>query len=448
MKTTKRIVSAVLALLLLAAVLPAAAAAQDKEPVEAVFHDLAELETTIEALYNGNYPEIAQKIREMRGGTLAEMADEALTLYYGSCGPTSIAFQKVLIDHNIYAETRMDAQMYAGHEYNLLRARFADGTVKFVLIDGSYRQFMRGYFQSQIAQDTGKQPYEVTDSEVDEAILATSLPNVLIFDFNDKEEAIGKIKNALGEDIDASAYDWMNGSYESQLYPEPALQTIHTRYLTDTDITRLETGIPFDKPFESALYLRGSWDHYSSRREIKYMGNGVYQFDLMNPAAEGDTGAYTVRIEDENGAFVYGTTDTDTVYPTSKNMYHHGTKQWFLTDDPSSSADIPVNTYGGNVTLRIDTRAGVHTPHLRMLNLDKFGIYGDISFDGEIDLSDVLKMSNALALVIHLNPTELSLCDVNGDGSFTVADILLVQEYIALYPGTGRVGEAAYRPVE
>lgn len=287
MKATKKMISAILACLLLMTVLPVAASTEESPYSEAAFHDLSELETTVEALYNENYPEIAQKIKEIRGGSFAEMADEILTLYYGSCGPASIAFQKVLIDNNIYTETRMDSQMYPAHEYNLLRARLADGTVKFVLIDGSYRQFMRDYFKKQLAEDTGKQPYEITDSEVDEAILATSLPNVLIFDFNDKQEAIGKIKAVLGEDIDASAYDWMDRSYESQPYPEPALQEIHTRYLTDSDITRLNTGIPFDKPFESALYLRGSWDNFSSRREIEYMGNGVYQLDLMSPGAQG-----------------------------------------------------------------------------------------------------------------------------------------------------------------
>lgn len=205
MKTTKKILSVILAMLLLSAALPVAAAVRADENSEASFHDLAELEAVIESLYNGNYPEIAQKIKEMRGGSFAEMADEVLTLYYGSCGPTSIAFQKVLIDNHIYAETRMDSQMYPAHEYNLMRARFTDGTVKFVLFDGAYRQFMRNYFKAKIAEDTGTQRYEVTDSQVDEAILAANLPNVLIFDFSNKDEAVGKIKAALGEAADASA---------------------------------------------------------------------------------------------------------------------------------------------------------------------------------------------------------------------------------------------------
>lgn len=448
MKTPKKILSAILAILLLSAALPAVTAAQANENNEASFQDLAELEAVIESLYNGNYPEIAQKIKEIRGGSFAEMADEVLTLYYGSCGPTSIAFQKVLIDNQIYAETRMDSQMYPAHEYNLMRARFTDGTVKLVLFDGAYRQFMRNYFKAKIAEDTGKQTYEVTDSEVDAAILATNLPNVLIFDFSNKEEAIGKIKAALGEDVASSAYDWIAREYESQTYPEPALQTIHTRYLTDADAARLEAGIPFGKPFNSALYLRGSWDGYSSRREINYMGNGVYQLDLMYPGTEGNAGTFTVRIEDENGGFIYGTTESDAIYPTMKATYNHGTRQWFLTDSPDSSADIPIDTNGGNVTLRIDTRAGVGAPHFRVLNLGEAGMFGDINYDGIIDIADVLKMSNALSGLISLNSAELLLCDVNGDGCFTGEDILLVQKYIALDSETGRVGEKAYMPFE
>lgn len=448
MKTTKKILSVILAMLLLSAALPVAAAVRADENSEASFHDLAELEAVIESLYNGNYPEIAQKIKEMRGGSFAEMADEVLTLYYGSCGPTSIAFQKVLIDNHIYAETRMDSQMYPAHEYNLMRARFTDGTVKFVLFDGAYRQFMRNYFKAKIAEDTGKQPYEVTDSQVDEAILAANLPNVLIFDFSNKDEAVGKIKAALGEAADASAYDWIEREYESQAYPEPALQTIHTRYLTDADVQRLETGIPFGKPFESALYLRGSWDNYTTRREFKYMGNGVYQLDLIYPGTEGSPGMFTVRIEDGNGGFIYGTTESDAIYPTMKTTYNHTTRQWFLTGSPDSSADIPIDTNGGSVTLRIDTRPGIDAPHFRMLHLGESGIYGDINYDRKIDIADVLKMRNALSGLINLNSTELFLCDVNDDGRFTEEDMLLVQKYIALCPETGRVGEKAYMPVE
>lgn len=448
MKSPKKILSAILAILLLSSAFPAITAAQADENNEASFQDLAELEAVIESLYNGNYPEIAQKIKEMRGGSFAEMADEALTLYYGSCGPTSIAFQKVLIDNQIYAETRMDSQMYPAHEYNLMRARFADGTVKLVLFDGAYRQFMRDYFKAKIAEDTGKQPYEVADSEVDAAILATNLPNVLIFDFSNKDEAADKIKAVLGEDVGTSAYDWIAREYESQAYPEPALQTIHTRYLTDAYVERLEAGIPFEKPFESALYLRGSWDNYTSRREIKYMGNGVYQLDLMYPGPEGNNGTFTVRIEDGSGEFVYGASEPGAIYPTMKATYSHTTRQWFLSGSPGSSADILIETNGGNVTLRIDTRAGVGAPHFRMLNLGESGIYGDINYDGIIDIADVLKMGNALSGLISLNSADLLLCDVNGDGRFTGEDILLVQKYIALYPETGRVGEQAYMPLE
>jgi len=178
------------------------------------------------------------------------------------------------------------------------------------------------------------------------------------------------------------------------------------------------------------------------------MGNGVYQLDLMYPGTEGNAGTFTVRIEDENGGFIYVTTESDAIYPTMKATYNHSTRQWFLTDSPDSSADIPIDTNGGNVTLRIDTRAGVGAPHFRVLNLGEAGMFGDINYDGIIDIADVLKMSNALSGLISLNSAELLLCDVNGDGCFTGEDILLVQKYIALCSETGRVGEKAYMPFE
>lgn len=52
-----------------------------------------------------------------------------------------------------------------------------------------------------------------------------------------------------------------------------------------------------------------------------------------------------------------------------------------LTGSPDSSADIPIDTNSGSVTLRLDTRAGIDAPHFRMLHLGESGIYGDINYD-------------------------------------------------------------------
>ncbi len=71
---------------------------------------------------------------------------------------------------------------------------------------------------------------------------------------------------------------------------------------------------------------------------------------------------FTVRIEDGNGGFIYGTTESDAIYPTMKTTYNHTTRQWFLTGSPDSSADIPIDTNSGSVTLRLDTRAGIDAP--------------------------------------------------------------------------------------
>lgn len=441
LKTPKKVLAMLLACLMaLAAPVTGTASAADIQQGEPVFQNLTELENTIESLYNTNYPEIAQKIREIKGGLLPGISDEALTLYYGSCGGASIAFQKVLIDHHIYVESRMDAQMYSSHEYNFFRTRLADGTVKFVLIDGAYRQFMRDYFKKQIAQSSEREPYEVADSEVDEAILATELPNVLIFEFSNKNEAIGKIKDALGDEVDESAYAWINDRYESQLYPEPSLQSIHTRYLTDQDVARLHTGIPYDRPYSGELYIRGSWDDFATRQAFTYQGNAVYEINLYHLTTLAD-GVYDVRIEGEDGALIYGSTDPEPVRPISKYSYNHYTKQWFLTDDQSTAGHIKINTDGNDkIALRLDVRAGIHAPQLRGLYLSSGGQYGDASCDWQIEIDDVLMMQNALAGVITFSPSQLLLCDVNDDGSITVADTILVQRFIAQESGTGRVG--------
>lgn len=446
-KTQKKALAIILAcaMALTALATGSASAAGQEEPV---FQSLAEVESTVEALYNSNYPEIAQKIREIKGGILPDVADEALTLYYGSCGGASIAFQKVLIDNHIYVESRMDAQMYASHEYNFFRTRLSNGTVKLVLIDGAYRQFMRNYFKKQIARGSGREPYEVADSEVDEAILSAGLPNVLIFEFNNREEGMQKIKDALGEDVDESAYSWINDRYESQAYPEPALQSIHTRYLTDQDIERLNTGIPYDKPYSADLYIRGSWDNFETRRALTYQGNAVYEINLFNLNTSAD-GTYEVRIEGEDGMRVYGSTDPDPVRPISKSLYNHYTKQWFLTDDQGAAGDIKINPDGSDkMVLRLDIRAGMHAPQLRGLYLSSCGIYGDVSGDWTIDMTDVVMMQNALAGVAALNEFQLGICDVDADGSFTQADVLMIQRYLALESGTGRVGADVFAPAE
>lgn len=445
-KTLRSVCAVILACLtaLTSAAGSASAAGVQEEPV---FHTLAEAESTIEALYDHNYTEIAEKIREIKGGILPDVADEALTLYYGSCGGASIAFQKVLIDNNIYVESRMDAQMYGSHEYNFFRTRLSDGTVKLVLIDGAYRQFMRNYFKSRIAQASGRQPYEVTDGEVDEAILATSLPNVLIFDFSNKEEAVQKIKDALGEDVDESAYSWINDRYESQPYPEPALQSIHTRYLTDRDVERLSTGIPYDKPYSTDLYVRGSWDDYAGRQALTYQGNAVYEINLLGLTTSAD-GIYELRIEGEDGTLIYGSTDPDPVCAISKYTYSHATKQWFLTDDQGAAGNIRINPNGSSMALRLDIRAGLHAPQLRGMYVSESGIYGDIDDSREIDMVDVVMMQKALSGAIPLDVRQLRLCDVNGDGLFTEEDIILVQRYLAQESGTGRTGETAFSPVE
>lgn len=407
---------------------------------------LDEARASIEQLYNENYPEIADKIREICGISPEERTDEALTLYWGSCGPTSIAFQKVLMDNGIYAETRMDSQMYAKHEYNLLRTRLTDGSVKLILIDGSYRQFMRDYFRQEIMETSGKSSGEVTDGEIDAAILASGLPHILTFEFGNWQQAVQKIQSVLGEDVDPLAYSWIVGSYESQPYPEPSLQTSYTRYLSQEELAALKAGLLYEKPFEGSLYIKGSWDSFSTRQRFSYKGNGVYEVTLQ---LDPNTDAYTCTIEGEQPATpFYTAADQAVVYPILNAYYNHGTVQSFLTDAIASGYTLLLGPSGNShITVRIDTRAGIHSPQIRAVPASRIGLYGDMDGNEVIDLQDVIFMQKALGGLIALTDYQKKVCTVSGNDVFSIQDLLLVQRYLANDPHAGLTGQDVYAPL-
>ncbi|HIQ80743.1 MAG TPA: dockerin type I repeat-containing protein [Candidatus Scatavimonas merdigallinarum] len=450
-KQCYRVALLLLVFCLLASVTTAGAGAQTTAGSAAGYENptwptLDRAQASIEQLYNENYPEIADKIREIRGILPEECTDEALTLYWGSCGPTSIAFQKVLMDNGIYAETRIDSQMYAKHEYNLLRTRLTDGSVKLVLIDGSYRQFMRSYFLQEIMQTSGKPSSEVTDDEINAAILASGLPNILTFEFGNWQQAIQKIQSVLGEDVDPLAYNWIDSSYESQPYPEPSLQTSYTRYLSQEELAALKAGLLYEKPFEESLYIKGSWDSFATRQRFSYKGNGVYEVNLqLNPNAD----AYTCTIEGEQpGTPFYAAASQAVVYPTLNTYYNHGTVQSFLTDAMISGHTLLLGA-GGNshITVRIDTRAGIHSPQIRTVPAFRVGLYGDMDGNNVIDLQDIIFMQKALAGLVALTDYQKKVCTVSGSDVFSTQDLLLVQRYLANDPQAGLTGQDVYAPL-
>lgn len=142
------------------------------------YTNIDEIKKKINDIFAANKPEIIKMVKEIKD---LQCRDEAFMLRYGSCGVSSIAFQKILIDNGIYVETRMDSQMYSNHEYNLLRAKMTDGSIKHIVIDLTYRQFLRNHFRSLCAPNA-------SEEDIDTKILQSNLPEILIYEFEDRSQ--------------------------------------------------------------------------------------------------------------------------------------------------------------------------------------------------------------------------------------------------------------------
>ena len=67
---------------------------------------------------------------------------------------------------------------------------------------------------------------------------------------------------------------------------------------------------------------------------------------------------------------------------------------------------------------------------------DDYYTYGDVNFDGKIDINDVTAIQRHLAGIESFNEDRLIVADTNGDGEVTVADATRLQKYIAKYQVT------------
>jgi hypothetical protein len=56
---------------------------------------------------------------------------------------------------------------------------------------------------------------------------------------------------------------------------------------------------------------------------------------------------------------------------------------------------------------------------------------GDVSRDGVINTSDVLKMQNYISKIITFDESQLYLGDMNNDGQVSLADVRLLQNQLA-----------------
>ena len=70
-------------------------------------------------------------------------------------------------------------------------------------------------------------------------------------------------------------------------------------------------------------------------------------------------------------------------------------------------------------------------------------LYGDVNYNGEIDIDDASLIQRAGIDLAKLTDTQRALADVNGDGRVSILDVTCVQKYLAEYTsGTGKTGAA------
>lgn len=386
------------------------------------FKDSDEVIKTVTDLFVNNQEKVYENVLKLYG--ISE--DYIHAPLYSHCELYSKAFQRLLIDNGIYVQARTNATFsgyhYCGsHCYDMLIADLSDGTKKFFVVDTTYRQFLRDYFRNKISAEN------VTDAEIDDAILKSGLPEVLIFELNDRDTAKKQIEEILN-DTSSVATDFLATEYETQSYPEPDLQLTSDSLLTSEDKLRLENGEAVNKPYGD-LFFSGSFDNWQQERQFLYVGNGVYEAYL---SLNSDVSDYKIEIKDSAHNTLFGINDALTVMCTSPLMYLMSTPQFFL--NKSAPGDISINTNScTDITIRIDSRAGTDNPLIRVLPSQyTYGVFGDVSKnDGICTLKDEVMLQSYLNDSIDLDSTSLSLANVNGDNKISIADVMYMSNYIA-----------------
>lgn len=64
------------------------------------------------------------------------------------------------------------------------------------------------------------------------------------------------------------------------------------------------------------------------------------------------------------------------------------------------------------------------------------GVYGDVTEDGEVDVTDVLVLSKHVAKLVTLTADKALLADVSCDGEIDIYDVLMVQRFVAKIPSS------------
>ncbi|MGN1131842.1 MAG: starch-binding protein, partial [Ruminococcus sp.] len=136
---------------------------------------------------------------------------------------------------------------------------------------------------------------------------------------------------------------------------------------------------------------------------------------------------FTVPSGETNIIFNDGSTKTDDM--TIQNgtvVFNNGTGQW--VDATSIDDDVVVSTdpTGTTSTTKPTTTT---TSSTQPTTTVQTYYYGDINFDGKIDIRDVSLVQKSISSHITLNDIQKRAADVNGDGYLDISDATLIQKY-------------------
>ena len=108
------------------------------------------------------------------------------------------------------------------------------------------------------------------------------------------------------------------------------------------------------------------------------------------------------------------------------------------TKPPVTTTTAPVTTTKATVTTKAPDITTVTKPvtTLPSSNPDKVIIYGDIDNNGNVDLSDLIKLSQHLLGDITLTGNALKAADVSGDGVVDILDLPVLRQFIMNDPIT------------
>ena len=395
------------------------------------FSSIEDVDETIQKIFHDNYDTIYQMAITLNK---LNVKPEYYTYYEGSCGPTSKAFQKVLADNDIYVEVRKQNVNTETHAYNLLRISFDGGqTVKNIIIDTTYRQTLRMYFQQQCGSSAA--------DDIDHAIEASGLPAVMVFEFGDSEGLDKKINDILSaKGLPHYEVSPTTNFYESRPYPEYELQATYDVFMTDQQIAVVQQIGKLNKPYDTELYLKSTTSDLSY--PLSYADNGIYNCYISQsdfPSSYEDT----FYVCDQNGTALYGAGEIDYIsgYYSYYFSYMSRKEEAFLSTDTSKPFKLCCGS--NDMMVRIDMRAGLDAPVIVLCPLNKYP-HGDMNYDRRIDGNDAFVLKNAEQ--VPLNAYQRFSADFNEDMTLTDENLTMLRKYIVhsySYP-TGTIGKPFY----